>query len=174
MNPITENSNTPPMNSGEGRAGTCREHNLSAPIHASIHSFLPKRTPQQVLQDLLPLVQGLSTNGLPKDASLALDALLSEASELTSAANQYEDSPYFEPEAEHSDVLPRVGQTVLIHLARQNEWVPHQVVGFYAWPSHGGEYSLSRLFVRVRDANGLLNARLLHDVLRLDKTPFLA
>jgi hypothetical protein len=62
------------------------------------------------------------------------------------------------------DVLPPIGESVLIHLASQDEWVEHQVVGYYAWPDLGGNKNLHRVFVRVRDADGILNSRLLCEV----------
>lgn len=66
------------------------------------------------------------------------------------------------------DVLPEVGSTVLIHLASSDTWVPRSVVGHYAWGDLGGNDSLHRIFVRVRDAEGHLNARLLKDVRKVD------
>lgn len=156
--------------------GTSRTHNLQAPIHPCASSFKPKRTPLEILQELVPLakaVSEVSAQTLKSPESPELKRVLVEATEALGPATEYEATAYFAPASENGDVLPQIGETVLIHLARQNEWVPHQVVGYYAWPSHCGTYSLSRLFVRVRDANGLVNARLLHDVLRMDKTPFL-
>lgn len=64
------------------------------------------------------------------------------------------------------DLLPAIGEEVLIHLARSDKWVPHRVVGYYAWGDHGGNDSLHRVFVRVVDADGYPNARLLKDVRR--------
>lgn len=67
------------------------------------------------------------------------------------------------------DVLPAIGSKVLIHLARQDEWVEHTVVGYYAWPAlscqvvEGEQSSLHRVFVRVVDSNGYDNARLLSE-----------
>lgn len=66
------------------------------------------------------------------------------------------------------DVLPGVGSTVQIHLGRSDTWAPHTVVGYYAWNDLGGNDSLHRIFVRVRDADGHLNARLLKDVRKLN------
>lgn len=61
------------------------------------------------------------------------------------------------------DVLPRVGSRVLIHLARQDEWVEHTVVGYYVWrPLKEGDGW--RVNVRVVDANGYQNSRSLEDV----------
>lgn len=58
------------------------------------------------------------------------------------------------------DVLPAIGSKVLIHLASSDSWAEHEVVGYYVWeaindlakPRH------HRVFVRVRDADGILNA----------------
>lgn len=75
-------------------------------------------------------------------------------------------------ESVEGDVLPPVGADVLIHLARQDEWVPHKVTGYYVWPDLKGNPFLQRVFVRVRDSEGYINARMLRDVRRLDGTPF--
>ncbi|MFC5548163.1 hypothetical protein [Massilia aerilata] len=61
------------------------------------------------------------------------------------------------------DKLPPVGSKVLIHLARQDAWVEHTVTGYYAWGDLGGNPHLHRVFVRVKDADGYDNARLLSD-----------
>lgn len=77
-----------------------------------------------------------------------------------------------EPDLEpvHGDVLPSVGAKVLIHLASQDAWLPHVVVGYYVWPSLDGNPARQRVFVRVRDSSGCLNARMLCDVRRPDGT----
>lgn len=69
------------------------------------------------------------------------------------------------------DLLPPMGSTVLIHLASQDAWVEHTVVGYYVWPAQPHQIkgdvensNAHRVFVRVRDAEGYLNARLLRDV----------
>lgn len=64
----------------------------------------------------------------------------------------------------HGDQLPPIGSKVLIHLASCDDWVEHTVVGYYAWGDLDGNEYLRRVFVRVRDADGHLNARLLKDV----------
>lgn len=64
------------------------------------------------------------------------------------------------------DLLPAIGEEVLIHLASSDKWVPHRVVGYYAWCDRGGNKSLHRVFVRVVDRDGYQNARLLCDVRR--------
>ena len=74
------------------------------------------------------------------------------------------------PEVE-GDQLPALGSTVLIHLGSTDTWVPHTVAGYYAWGNLGGNDSLHRVFVRVRDADGYLNARLLKDVRKIDAQP---
>ena len=66
--------------------------------------------------------------------------------------------------AVEGDILPAVGSKVLIHLASQDAWVEHTVVGYYVWPNHGLAPRVFRVFVRVRDADGLLNARSLEDI----------
>lgn len=62
------------------------------------------------------------------------------------------------------DILPAIGSKVLIHLGSQDEWVEHTVVGYYVWPNHGLTASVFRVFVRVRDKGGSLNARCLQDI----------
>lgn len=63
------------------------------------------------------------------------------------------------------DLLPPIGSKVFIHLARQDEWVEHTVVGYYVWGSPSSVSSAySRVFVRVVDRDGFLNARILMDV----------
>jgi hypothetical protein len=73
------------------------------------------------------------------------------------------------------DLLPPVGSKVLIHLASQDAWVEHTVTGYYVWPAlkhqvYEGQKDAHRVFVRVKDANGYGNARLLSGV-RLAATP---
>lgn len=69
------------------------------------------------------------------------------------------------------DVLPQVGDKVLVHLGRSERWVEHTVVGYYVWKDLGGSDSLHRVFVRVKDADGRLNARMLKDVRPLIAKP---
>lgn len=64
----------------------------------------------------------------------------------------------------NGDVLPQVGDKVLIHLGRSDRWVEHTVVGYYVWKDLAGDDSLHRVFVRVKDSEGNLNARMLKDV----------
>lgn len=72
-----------------------------------------------------------------------------------------------ELEPVHGDVLPPVGEKVLIHLARRDEWVVHTVVGYYVWPMLDNAPGF-RVNVRVRDSEGYLNARSLEDIRTLD------
>jgi hypothetical protein len=69
------------------------------------------------------------------------------------------------------DVLPAVGSKVLIHLGRQDAWVEHEVTGYYVWGDLGKNPALHRVFVRVKDAQGYDNARLLMDVRPVDQQP---
>lgn len=62
------------------------------------------------------------------------------------------------------DQLPPIGSKVLIHLASSDAWIEHTVAGYYAWGDLGGNANLHRVFVRVVDADGFTNARLLKDV----------
>lgn len=62
----------------------------------------------------------------------------------------------------NSDKLPPIGSEVEIHLGRQDAWVRHVVVGYFAWGSHSGKDY--RVFVRVMDDEGYLNARLLDEI----------
>jgi hypothetical protein len=60
------------------------------------------------------------------------------------------------------DLLPPIGSRVRIHLNSQDAWVEHTVVGYYVW---GAKIQFHhRVFVRVVDDQGYLNARLLCDV----------
>jgi hypothetical protein len=103
--------------------------------------------------------------GGPLNAILkfAREVLAQRAAPAPAAANAGEVEPV------EGDLLPPVGSKVLIHLARQDAWVEHTVVGYYVWGalSHqvkDGEKDAHRVFVRVKDANGYLNARLLSGV----------
>lgn len=62
------------------------------------------------------------------------------------------------------DLLPAIGSKVLIHLAREDKWVEHTVVGYYVWDNLRPDPSVHRVFVRVRDDQGYLNARMLGDI----------
>lgn len=65
------------------------------------------------------------------------------------------------------DQLPPIGSKVFIHLSSLNDWVEHTVVGYYVWPALDGvSETYHRVNVRVRDAEGFPNARLLRDVRR--------
>ena len=64
----------------------------------------------------------------------------------------------------NGDQLPAINSKVLIHLSSCDAWVEHTVVGYYAWEDLGANEYLHRVFIRVRDADGCLNARLLKDV----------
>lgn len=64
----------------------------------------------------------------------------------------------------HGDVLPQVGDKVLIRLASSKKWVQRTVVGYYVWKDLGGSDDLHRVFVRVKDEDGYHNARMLKDV----------
>lgn len=71
----------------------------------------------------------------------------------------------------YGDLLPQVGDPVLIHLGRSERWVKHTVVGYYVWKDLGGSDSLHRVFVRVRSEDGYLNARMLKDVRPISTAP---
>ena len=72
----------------------------------------------------------------------------------------------FEPDVEPvtGDILPPLDSKVLIHLNSINKWVEHTVVGYYVHESIPKKERAWRVFVRVRDAEGILNARLLSDI----------
>lgn len=74
----------------------------------------------------------------------------------------------------HGDLLPPMGSTVDIHLGSMDAWVPHTVVGYYAWGDLKGNPALHRVFVRVTDAQGYENARLLKDVRQTAAGPAIA
>lgn len=63
----------------------------------------------------------------------------------------------------HGDVLPPIGSTVQIQLG-DSGWFDHTVTGYYAWPNHGLDKNVHRVFVRVKDSSGTPNARLLADI----------
>lgn len=73
----------------------------------------------------------------------------------------------------HDDLLPQLGSKVLIHLASCDKWVEHTVAGFYVWGDLAGDPSLQRVFIRVLDQDGIVNARLLKDVRQLNGEPFI-
>lgn len=79
-------------------------------------------------------------------------------------ADAFQPSEAVRLEPADGDVLPPIGCDVLIYLASMEKWVAHRVVGYYAWPDLKGNESLHRVFVRVVDRDGCLNARLLRDV----------
>lgn len=62
------------------------------------------------------------------------------------------------------DLLPPIGSKVLVYLNSPDSWVEHEVIGYYVWPSFGGDSSLFRVNVRVIDKDGYLNARCLQDI----------
>jgi hypothetical protein len=62
------------------------------------------------------------------------------------------------------DCLPIIGSKVFIHLASTDSWVEHEVVGYYAWGDLRGDKNLHRVFVRVKNKDGIPNSRLLKDV----------
>ncbi|MCE1114157.1 MULTISPECIES: hypothetical protein [Pseudomonas] len=66
------------------------------------------------------------------------------------------------------NLLPSIGSEALIYLARENKWVEHTVVGYYVWENHRPDPSVHRVFVRVRDHQGHLNARMLGDIRPVD------
>jgi len=68
------------------------------------------------------------------------------------------------------DLLPPVGSKVLIHLNSLDKWVEHKVVGYYVWGDLDGAKNLHRVFVRVVDADGIQNARLLSEVKPVART----
>lgn len=69
------------------------------------------------------------------------------------------------------DLLPAIGEKVLIHLNSSDSWVEHRVVGYYVRGDLGRNTGFHRVFVRVVDGNGYPNARLLQDVRRIDAVP---
>jgi hypothetical protein len=98
---------------------------------------------------------------------------LKKALELKDAELQQAREQVAAMEPVEGDVLPAIGTDVLIHLNSSDGWVKHTVVGYYVWGDHGGNPRLQRVFVRVKDKDGHLNARMLCDVRRTDATPFI-
>ena len=101
-------------------------------------------------------VVGRNAEGLGQETPALIDALDDALSD--SAAPSVPLPPV------NGDLLPPVGSKVLIHLAREDEWVEHTVVGYYAWENLRPDPSVHRVCVRVRDADGYLNARGLGDI----------
>lgn len=63
------------------------------------------------------------------------------------------------------DLLPPIGSRVQIYLNSLSTWVTHTVIGYYVWESiYHDNRSEHRVFVRVRDAQGIENSRLLNDI----------
>ena len=62
------------------------------------------------------------------------------------------------------DLLPPIGARVQIHLNSVDQWVDHEVVGYYVWDNLHDYRNVHRVFVRVVDGEGYLNSRLLNDV----------
>ena len=69
------------------------------------------------------------------------------------------------------DMLPPIGERVLIHVATENAWITHMVVGYYVWPwgKENMENNLWRVFVRVVSDKGHENARELQAIRRINK-----
>lgn len=83
------------------------------------------------------------------------------------AAEQAQQAEPVALEPVEGDLLPAIGDTVLIHLSRPEGWFPHRVVGYYVWGNLRGSKHLYRVFVRVVDAKGYPNARPLDAIRRL-------
>ena len=94
------------------------------------------------------------------NANLRADTIPARIRSLAASA------PTLEPV--HGDVLPVIGEQILIHLASADVWEPHTVVGYYVWPDLRGDSFLQRVFVRVRHSDGTMNARMLRDIRRPD------
>lgn len=108
------------------------------------------------------LNRGESTSDTKRAANIALLAFLNiiKDAEINHGGKLIDNAPV------KGDLLPQIGETVLINLASQNEWVKHTVAGYYVWGSLGEDKNLHRVFIRVRDEDGNLNARLLSDIKR--------
>jgi len=88
---------------------------------------------------------------------------LHRAQNLIRAFLTRQSAPAAKLEPVHGDVLPPVGSKVHVELGSSG-WHEQTVTGYYAWPSHGLDKNLHRVFVRVVDDQGTQNARLLADV----------
>jgi hypothetical protein len=118
--------------------------------------------PRELLQHVLNAVKYLSLRGDDVGTSNvpvadALRSLLSAPAEDVRAVVEQTLDPV------HGDVLPPIGSKVCIELGSSG-WDEQTVTGYYVWPSHGLDKNVHRVFVRVKDAEGTPNARLLADV----------
>lgn len=102
----------------------------------------------------------------PEHRNSFTDAAIESARNASTAAHAIQKATPLEPVV--GDLLPPIGSTVLIHLSSQDAWVEHTVTGYYAWGDLSGNPRLQRVFVRVVDADGTRNARMLCDVKRAD------
>lgn len=68
----------------------------------------------------------------------------------------------------YKDVLPPIGEKVLIKPSPCDEWAEHTVVGYAVWQDLGGDDWLHRVFVRVKSEEGHLNVRMLKHVRPID------
>jgi|GEM_PF-3474551 len=67
-------------------------------------------------------------------------------------------------DAVYGDVLPPIGSRVFIRHGRDNAAHACTVTGYYAWPAHGGDKNVHRVFVRmVYEGTDTQQARLLCD-----------
>lgn len=123
----------------------------------------------ELLHRAADLVEGITTEDLVRwPVSMAARVVkLKAALERSASAEPSAPLPPVD-----GDLLPPIGSKVLFHLAREDEWVEHTVVGYYVWGNHGLDQNVHRVFVRARDADGYLNARLLSNVrAALERTP---
>lgn len=138
-------------------AGKCAR---AAVTEAMVTAYLMANDAYWKRVDAEPTKLGKWRNGTPSEATrVSLAAALQAAQQEPAQADARDALPPVE-----GDVLPPIGSTVLIHLASSCKWVPHTVVGYYVWPNHGLVQSVFRVFVRVRSADGYLNARCLQDI----------
>ena len=130
-----------------------------------------EETPAEVLYALLPKLESLRLAS-PSDVGDNFGERCQELYRyIESVADSIGSLGCAPLERVHGDLLPRIGSEVLIHLARQDEWVKHTVAGYYVWGDHKGDPWLQRVFVRVRGEGGYLNARMLCEVRKMDGTP---
>src|SRR5690606_38167988 len=102
------------------------------------------------------------------DVLSMLNPEASYTSEQACAMIEYDRSAQNKLDNVDGDLLPKIGEKVLIHLVSMDRWVVHTCVGYYVWGDLVGNRSLQRVFIRVADEEGYLNARMLQDVRKAD------
>lgn len=157
----------PKLAKGLSEAAIQRRHETAYGGAVSVHEATAREKAAQVCEGIAAAHVGDSSvfEAGRRAGALACVKALREATPLAGRTLQAYEPVY-------ADLLPPLGSDVLIHLSSCDRWVLHTVVGYYVWGDHKGDPHLQRVFVRVADADGCLNSRILADVRRLDGTYF--